>query len=147
MGSELHRNGDPDALVTGHVAVLGLGTASEALMMEAKQRADAAGVVLNLHQSYSPADTEADRQRFGGKDPVVHLAETGFLDRNVTFGHANHLTDAECDALLERGHQHRLGAGRLDDVGPWRLHPRPARRILAARRQYRARLRLRQLVE
>jgi len=102
MGRELRRNRDPDALVTGHVAILGLGTASEALMMEAKARADAAGVVLNLHQSYSPADTAADRQRFG-KDPLLHLAEIGFLDRNITFGHANHLTDAECDVLLERG--------------------------------------------
>jgi cytosine/adenosine deaminase-related metal-dependent hydrolase len=72
-------------------------------MMEAKQRADAAGVVLNLHQSYSPADTEADRRRFGGKDPLVHLAEVGFLDRNIVFGHANHLTDAECEAILRHG--------------------------------------------
>lgn len=103
MGHELHRNGDPDALVTGHIAILGLGTASETLMMEAKERADAAGVVLNLHQSYSPADTEADRRRFGGKDPLVHLAEIGFLDRNILFGHANHLTDAECDVILELG--------------------------------------------
>lgn len=103
MGGELYRNADREALVTGHVAILGLGTASETLMMEAKQRADNAGVVLNLHQSYSPADTEADRRRYGGKDPLVHLAEVGFLDRNVTFGHANHLTDAECDAILAKG--------------------------------------------
>ena len=102
LGTELQRNSDPDALVTGHVAVLGLGTASEELMMEAKAYADAASVTLNIHQSYSPADTEADRKRFG-KDPLVHLFETGFLDRNVTFGHANHLTDAECEALLDRG--------------------------------------------
>jgi len=102
LGTELKRNADPDALVTGHVAVLGLGTASEELMMEAKACADSAGVTLNIHQSYSPADTEADRRRFG-KDPLVHLFETGFLDRNVTFGHGNHLTDAECDALIERG--------------------------------------------
>ncbi|MBX6321011.1 MAG: amidohydrolase family protein, partial [Rhodospirillaceae bacterium] len=102
MGRELRRNADPDALVTGHIAVLGLGTASETLMMEAKRRADAAGVVLNIHQSYSPADTEADRRRFG-KDPLVHLAEVGFLAPNVTFGHANHLTDAECDAVVEHG--------------------------------------------
>lgn len=103
MGGELYRNSDRDALVTAHIAILGLGTASEELMMEAKRRADAAGVVLNLHQSYSPADTEADRQRFGGKDPLVHLAQTGFLGRNIVFGHANHLTDAECDAILEHG--------------------------------------------
>lgn len=102
MGRELARNRDPDALVTGHIAVLGLGTASEELMMEAKRRADQAGVILNLHQSYSPADTEADHKRFG-TDPLLHLEKIGFLDRNVTFGHANHLTDAECDALLGKG--------------------------------------------
>jgi 5-methylthioadenosine/S-adenosylhomocysteine deaminase len=102
LGTELKRNADPDALVTGHVAVLGLGTASEELMMEAKACADKAGVTLNIHQSYSPADTEADRRRFG-KDPLLHLFDIGFLDRNVTFGHGNHLTDAECDALIERG--------------------------------------------
>ena len=33
----------------------------------------------------------------------MHLADIGFLDRNSTLGHANHLTDAECDALVERG--------------------------------------------
>src|SRR4029079_18647219 len=103
MGRELRRNSDPDALVTGHIAILGLGTASEALMMEAKQRADAAGVILNLHQSYSPADTEADRSRFGGQDPSVHLGEVGFLSPNITFGHANHLTDAECEMVLQYG--------------------------------------------
>lgn len=102
LGGELRRNSDPDALVTGHVAVLGLGTASEELMMAAKACADKAGVTLNLHQSYSPADTEADRQRFGA-DPLIHLDRIGFLDSNVTFGHANHLNDAECDVLLERG--------------------------------------------
>ena len=101
LGHELRRNADPDALVTGHVAVLGLGTASEELLLEAKRQADAAGVVLNMHHAYSPADTAADRVRYG-KDPLVHLAEIGILGRNVTLGHANHLTDAECEVLLER---------------------------------------------
>ena len=102
MGGVLKLNADPDALVTGHIALLGLGTASDELMLEAKRQADAAGTVVNLHQSYSPADVEADRARFG-KDPLVHLAEIGFLQRNVTMAHTNHLTDAECEVLLERG--------------------------------------------
>jgi cytosine/adenosine deaminase-related metal-dependent hydrolase len=102
MGEELKRNSVPDALVTGHVAILGLGTATEDLMMQAKACADRAGVVLNLHQSYSPADTAADRTRFG-KDPLLHLAEIGFLDRNITFGHGNHFTDAECEAFIDKG--------------------------------------------
>ena len=33
----------------------------------------------------TPADTEADRQRYG-KDPVLHLAEIGVLDRYTTLG-------------------------------------------------------------
>lgn len=126
MGGELYRNSDRDALVTAHIAILGLGTASEELMMEAKRRADAAGVVLNLHQSYSPADTEADRQRFGGKDPLVHLAQTGFLGRNIVFGHANHLTDAECDAILEHGPSIAWAPGASMMWGHGSLHGRHA---------------------
>jgi cytosine/adenosine deaminase-related metal-dependent hydrolase len=102
LGGQLVRNADPEALVTGHVAVNGLGTASEALLLEAKRRADAAGVVLNMHHAYSLADTAADRARYG-TDPLLHLAAIGVLDRNTTLGHANHLTDAECEVVIERG--------------------------------------------
>lgn len=102
LGGQLERNRDPEALVTGHVAVLGLGTASEELLMAAREVADGAGTVLNMHHAYSRADTSADRVRYGG-DPLVHLADIGFLARNVTMAHANHLTDAECDRIVERG--------------------------------------------
>jgi cytosine/adenosine deaminase-related metal-dependent hydrolase len=102
LGHQLRRNDDPDALVRGHIAVLGLGTASEALLLEAKRRATEAGVVLNVHHAYSPADTAADRERYG-RDPLLHLADIGVLDRSTTLGHANHLTDAECEALLACG--------------------------------------------
>ncbi|WP_373069833.1 hypothetical protein [Gemmatimonas sp.] len=88
--------------MTGHIAVLGPGTASERLMVQAKSRVDAAGVVLNFHQSYSPADTEADRRQYG-TDPLLHLAEIGCLYDNVTWAHANHLTGEECDAVLRHG--------------------------------------------
>jgi len=101
LGRELRRNSDPDALVTGHIALLGLGTASETLLLEAKRQADAAGVVLNMHHAYSVADTAADRVKYG-TDPLLHLAEIGVLDRNVVLGHGNYLTDAECDVLIER---------------------------------------------
>ena len=102
LGGELRRNADPEALVTGHVALLGFGTASDRLMVEAKRQADAAGAVLNMHHAYGTADTAADRERYRA-DPLVHLAEIGVLDRNLTLGHANHLTDRECDLLLESG--------------------------------------------
>ena len=38
-----------------------------------------------------------------GTDPLLHLAAIGVLDRNTTLAHANHLTDAECEVLLECG--------------------------------------------
>jgi cytosine/adenosine deaminase-related metal-dependent hydrolase len=102
LGTQLKRNTDPDALVRGHIAIMGLGTASETLLHEGKRLANEAGVVLNMHHAYSVADTEADRVRYG-KDPVLHLVETGIIDRNTTLGHANHLTDAETEALIETG--------------------------------------------
>jgi cytosine/adenosine deaminase-related metal-dependent hydrolase len=88
--------------VRGHIAIMGLGTASEALLQEGKRLANEAGVVLNMHHAYSIADTEADRVRYG-KDPVLYLAETGIIDRTTTLGHANHLTDAETEVLIETG--------------------------------------------
>ena len=57
LGTELQRNSDPDALVTGHVAVLGLGTASEELMMEAKACADAASVIAFSSETSSGGST------------------------------------------------------------------------------------------
>ncbi len=102
LGRQLRRNEDPDALVRGHIAVMGLGTASERLLLEAKRLANDAGVVLNMHHAYSLADTEADRARYG-RDPVLHLAEIGIIDRRTTLGHANHLTDAEAETLIETG--------------------------------------------
>lgn len=102
LGGQLRRNSNPNAIVTGHIAVLGLGTASEELLLEAKRQADQAGVVLNMHHAYSPADTAADQERYG-MDPLLHLANIGVLGRNVTLGHANHLTDAETAILIELG--------------------------------------------
>ena len=102
LGQQVKRNSDPDALVTGHIAVLGLGTASQELLLEAKRQADLAGVVLNMHHAYSPADTAADYVRYG-KDPLIHMEEIGILGRNVTLGHANHLTDVEAEALIRTG--------------------------------------------
>lgn len=102
LGHELGRNADPDALVTGHVALLGLGTATEELLQEAKRLADSANVVLNMHHAYSPADTAADRIRYG-RDPLLHLADVGILGRNVTLGHCNYVTDAEADVIIDTG--------------------------------------------
>jgi 5-methylthioadenosine/S-adenosylhomocysteine deaminase len=102
LGHQIERNADPDALITGHVAVRGLGTASEELLLIAKRLADDSGTVLNMHHAYSPADTEAARRAYQA-DPLVHLAKLGVLGPNVTLGHANQLTEAERDVVIESG--------------------------------------------
>lgn len=102
LGRILPRNADPRALVTGHVAVLGLGTASTELLLEAKRVADAAGVVLNFHQSYSPSDTARDRERLGAH-PIVALRDLGVVDSRTTMAHVNHVTDEEFAVLVETG--------------------------------------------
>lgn len=102
LGRILSRNADPRALVTGHVAVLGLGTASTELMLEAKRVADEAGVVLNFHQSYSPSDTARDRGRLGAH-PIVALRDLGIVDARTTMAHVNHVTDEEFATLVETG--------------------------------------------
>ncbi len=55
-----------------------------------------------MHHAYGAADTAADRERYGA-DPLIHLAEIGVLGRNLTLGHANHLTDRECELVIETG--------------------------------------------
>ena len=96
-------------------------------MLEAKRRADAAGVVLNMHHSYSPADTEADRRASAAPTRSSTSSDIGFLDRNITFGHANHLTDAECDAILETGPSLAWAPAASMMWGHGGSHPRPAR--------------------
>jgi 5-methylthioadenosine/S-adenosylhomocysteine deaminase len=100
LGGILRRNDDPRARVTGHVAVLGLGTASTELMLEAKQVANDAGVVLNFHQSYSPGDTARDHERLG-PHPIAALRDLGIVDARTTMAHVNHITDEEFAALVE----------------------------------------------
>lgn len=102
LGSELWRNRDPDALIRGHVALYGSGSASEELTAAAKARADEAGVVLTQHQNLDPADADFDEARFG-RHGLVHFAEQGLLGPNCTFMHMNVLRDDEVAAVADAG--------------------------------------------
>ena len=102
LGRALDRNADSNDLVSGHVAVLGLGTASTDLMLEAKSIANAGSAVLNFHQSYSPGDTARDQQRLG-EHPIARLRELGIVDAMTTMAHVNHVTDVEFSAIVESG--------------------------------------------
>jgi cytosine/adenosine deaminase-related metal-dependent hydrolase len=103
LGSQVKRNADPTALVQGHVAVLGHGTASDELELAAKACADRHGVVLNQHQSYSDDDTFDDDRRRGGVHVLHHFADLGLLDSNCTFAHMNLIRDDEIVPVVESG--------------------------------------------
>jgi 5-methylthioadenosine/S-adenosylhomocysteine deaminase len=98
LGGQLRRNRDPDALVTGHVAIYGVGTGSLELMKTAKSCADANGAVFAMHQSFAPDDHRFDVARLGGP-PMVRYAEHGLLAPNSTFTHLNFLDPAEVAAM------------------------------------------------
>ena len=102
LGRELRRNRDKDGLVRGHIALYGLGSATEPLLRAAKAEADAAGVVFHQHQNFMAADRAYDLQRFG-RDPLVHMAEIGVVGPNAVFTHMNVLSDAECEAVKDSG--------------------------------------------
>lgn len=102
LGGQLARNTDADALVQGHVALIGMGTASDELTLAAKDRARDHGVILNQHQSFAPPDVEEEDQRLGCH-PLVHLADLGVLDEATTLAHVNILRDDEVDPVVDSG--------------------------------------------
>jgi len=98
LGGQLRRNADPEAQVRGHVALYGMGSATEGLLKAAKACADAGGAVFHQHQSFMADDAGYDRKRFG-RAPLVHLAELGLLGPNAVFTHMNLLDDDEVAAV------------------------------------------------
>ncbi len=102
LGSQLHRNRDPEALARGYVAVYGLGTASDALLKAAKAQADDAGVAFHQHEGYHPAATAADREWLG-RSRIVHLEELGVLGPNATLVHMAVMAEDEVAPLKASG--------------------------------------------
>ncbi len=102
LGTQLKRNAASDPLVRGHVALYGLGSATEPLLQAAKRLADESGSVFHQHQNFMTGDVAYDRERFG-RDPLVHFAETGLLGPNVCFTHMNVLSEAEMAAVAQSG--------------------------------------------
>jgi 5-methylthioadenosine/S-adenosylhomocysteine deaminase len=102
LGSELHRNNDPNALVRGYVSVYGLGTASDELLCAAKRLADESGVIFQQHEGYVPVASRADRKRLG-KPRIRHLAEIGVLDKNACLIHMNVMDDEDIALIVQSG--------------------------------------------
>ncbi len=104
LDAELHRNGDPEALVRGYVFVYGVGTASPELLQAAHACAHANSVPLHLHAGYVPEEAEIYRA-LNGTSQLVHLQELGVLDEQTVVVHANALDEAEETAVRESGCQ------------------------------------------
>lgn len=102
LGSQLHRNKDKDALVTGYVSVYGLATASDELELAAKKLAAKHRVPFHQHEAYIPDATKADTKALG-TSRLRHLAEIGVLDRNATFVHMTALDDADERVVKKSG--------------------------------------------
>jgi cytosine/adenosine deaminase-related metal-dependent hydrolase len=78
-------------------------TATDALVREAKGLADAAGVPLNVHKSFSGSEVEACRSRLGGRDPLEGYHSLGVLDENLTLVHVNYCSALEADLIASDG--------------------------------------------
>jgi cytosine/adenosine deaminase-related metal-dependent hydrolase len=79
-----------------------MGSATDELEQAAKAAADAAGVVLNQHQSYYQVDAEGDDARHG-RHPLVHLHDIGVLGDNCVFAHMNVIRDDEVAPIVDSG--------------------------------------------
>jgi 5-methylthioadenosine/S-adenosylhomocysteine deaminase len=94
----------PDERVGVCVMVLGMNTASDALLQGAKELADRYGVMMNVHQSYGRTEVQSYIDNVtGGKRPLVHQAELGILGPNVMLVHINNLTPEEVEVLVDTG--------------------------------------------
>lgn len=80
----------------------GMGLSSDALLLETQRLAEAAGVPMVMHQSWS-ADEVHVSQAATGRRPVEHLADIGLLGPNLTLVHMIHLDDQEVRLIAESG--------------------------------------------
>jgi cytosine/adenosine deaminase-related metal-dependent hydrolase len=102
LGNQLHRNADKDGITHGHVALYGEGSASDELLVAAKETADRAGVVLNTHMGFD-LDLAAAMERHWGEPRFVHLQKLGVLGPNTTWVHMNLIRDSEVEIVVQSG--------------------------------------------
>ena len=79
-------------------SMLGLGTASNELLLGAKELSDQYGVPIIMHRSWSGAEVEASVAETGRR-PIEHLSDLGLLGPNLTLVHMIHVSDDEVDLL------------------------------------------------
>jgi cytosine/adenosine deaminase-related metal-dependent hydrolase len=102
LGGQLKRNADPYALVRGHVAIYGSGSASDELQLTASRCARDNGVVFNQHLGFGPGEIDGEIARLG-RHPARHLTDIGALGPHAACVHCNVLDDDAMNALVESG--------------------------------------------
>lgn len=100
LGTELARNTNQNDLIQGVITLSGMGTASDELLLAAKDLADGHNVIFNMHQSYQEDDYIADNNRLR-YPPMIHYDNIGLLDSNCTFSHVNRINDVEVRPILD----------------------------------------------
>jgi 5-methylthioadenosine/S-adenosylhomocysteine deaminase len=77
--------------------------ASEAFLRQVRAKSEArGGVMIHMHLLQSPVQKAYGLRRHG-KPTVFWLDGLGFVDGNVTYGHAIHVTEAEIELMGRRG--------------------------------------------
>lgn len=93
----------PDGRVWACVGISGMGSGTDRLLIGAKQIADRAGVIMDMHQSFGPGDTARYKQHTGNKTAVEHFAGLGILGPNLKLVHMIYTEEAEIPLLAQSG--------------------------------------------
>ncbi|MBM4408677.1 MAG: amidohydrolase family protein [Chloroflexi bacterium] len=87
----------------GSVALPGMGTASDELLMAGKAIADRAGGIFSTHASFGDADTNAQRARAGGLTASAQFERLGILDARTALIHMIRTEPSEVPLLARAG--------------------------------------------
>ena len=75
--------------------------ASEAFLRRVRAKADERGAMIHMHLLQSPVHKAYGLRRHG-KPTVFWLDDLGLVERNVVYGHAIHVTEAEIELMGRR---------------------------------------------
>lgn len=93
----------PGSHAWGSVALPGMGTASDELLVAGKAIADRAGGIFSTHASFGDADTTAQRAHAGGRTASVHFERLGVLDARTALIHMIRTDPSEVPLLAVAG--------------------------------------------
>jgi len=90
-----------ESRVWAGVSMAGMGRCSDRLLVEGKRMADRMGLILDLHQSFGPADVANYRAHAKGKPAVEYFADLGILGKNLQLVHMIYTEESEVRLLAE----------------------------------------------